>query len=79
MLLDNVFQIHALNSISICAFLVKGCADLATPDHAWDKRTGDMITIGCTHYNKTWQLKCEGSAWVGSVGSCNASGLLMIY
>ena len=60
-------------------FEVEGCADLTTPDHAWDKRTGDMITIGCTHYNKTWQLKCEGSEWVGSVGSCNASGVLVYY
>ena len=58
---------------------VQGCSNLATPDHAWQKRFDDMATIGCKHYDKTWELKCEGTQWSGVVGKCNASGELYMH
>ena len=72
-----ILPFFALYENKVIAISVQGCADLATPDHAWDRRVGNTVTIGCTHYNKTWQLKCEGSEWIGSVGTCNASGWLI--
>ena len=56
------------------ALLVKGCADLLAPDNAWHKRSGNVATVGCEHQNKTWHLKCDGSQWVGVVGSCSNEG-----
>ena len=53
---------------------VQGCSDLATPEHAWQRKTGDLTIIGCKHYDKTWELKCEETQWNGVVGKCNASG-----
>ena len=54
--------------------IVGGCADLSTPKNAWHTRSGDVATIGCNTYNKTWQLQCQGSQWTGVMGSCNATG-----
>ena len=55
---------------------VLGCADLAVPEHAWHKRSGDVTTIGCKYQDKSWQLKCVGSKWNGTLGRCNESGKL---
>ena len=67
------------NALYVLVTIVTGCADLATPEHAWHKRSGDTATIGCKHYNKTWQIKCEESEWKGVVGSCNASGQYNLF
>ena len=63
-----------LNYAYAILLLVQGCADMVAPDHAWHKRAGDVATIGCQHYNKTWHLNCEGSKWNGVIGNCNATG-----
>ena len=53
---------------------VEGCPDLATPEHAWIKRSGDLATVGCKHSNKTWKLTCHASQWIGGVGRCPTEG-----
>ena len=58
---------------------MKGCADLLAPDNAWHKRSGNVATVGCKHQNKTWQLECDGSQWVGVVGSCSDDGKLVVF
>ena len=58
---------------------VIGCADLVAPDNAWEKRRGDIATIGCKKQNKTWHLRCDGERWQGVVGSCDDSGMTAVF
>ena len=57
--------INMLQTISVI-----GCRDMTPPDGAWMTRDGDVIEIGCHSGSKTWSLRCESNAWVGSVGLC---------
>ena len=48
-----------------------GCADPELPDFATYKRSDDVATIGCTgDGGETWQLKCKGTQWIGTMGTC---------
>jgi len=47
-----------------------GCTNIVPPDNAWLKRSNNDIIIGCFSSQQTWQLKCDGRDWKGTVGTC---------
>lgn len=51
-------------------YTVFGCADLEAPPHAWIKREGNNLEVGCRASNQKYHLECNGQEWTGSVGQC---------
>ncbi len=54
--------------------LVLGCPDIQPPPHAWYKRQGDTIQVGCETNHNSWDLVCEGNQWEGVLGNCTGEG-----
>ena len=46
---------------------------MTAPEYGWFKRTEDGASVGCTHTDEEWQLRCSGSSWIGQMGNCSAS------
>ncbi len=59
-------------------FSVLGCPDIQPPPHAWYKRQGDTIQVGCETNDNSWDLVCEGNEWEGVLGNCTVEGMLHI-
>lgn len=53
--------------------VVNGCADLAAPDNAWVRRSGDTLQVGCNFTAERWHLVCKANDWIGSFGNCSGS------
>ena len=60
-------------TFNLCIFTAVGCPDITAPENGWFKRTEDGASVGCTHSDEEWQLRCSGSSWVGHMGNCSAS------
>jgi hypothetical protein len=56
---------------SLVKYEAIGCADLKAPSGAWTKRDGDSLSIGCEGVQRSWHLTCNGTTWVGKIGSCD--------
>ena len=48
-----------------------GCADIVQPPHAWLRRTGDELVVGCNGANQQWHLTCQHNHWQGVIGNCS--------
>ena len=71
MLNGNHPQFTQISDDDIYAFVpVFGCADLEAPPHAWIKREGNNLEVGCRASNQKYHLECNGQEWTGSVGQC---------
>ncbi len=57
---------------------VLGCPDIRPPPHAWYKRQGDTIQVGCETNDNSWDLACEGNDWKGVLGNCTVEGIFML-
>ena len=64
------WNICFLNWTCFFAFAAVGCTNIVPPDNAWLKRSNNDIIIGCYSSQQTWQLKCDGRDWIGTVGTC---------
>ena len=67
----NDFNI--ISKYNFCIFTAVGCPDMTAPVHGWFKRTEDGASVGCTHTDEEWHLRCSGSSWIGQMGNCSAS------
>ena len=47
------------------------CPTLKLPLGAEAKRTGDTLAVWCSN-NKRWSLRCQGTAWEGTMDTCDA-------
>ena len=54
-----------------CLLSVLGCADIVQPPHAWLRRTGDELVVGCNGANQQWHLTCQHNHWQGVIGNCS--------
>jgi len=50
---------------------VVGCPHLAPPAGSQVDMIGDIATFSCTNAQRTWDLTCQGTAWVGKMASCH--------
>ena len=54
--------------------LAIGCSEETAPKplNGWWRRRDDEIEGGCLADKIAWRLKCNGTAWIGSVTNCTA-------
>ena len=36
----------------------------------WVDQKGNVAKLGCLSNNQKWEQTCEGTTWVGDIGSC---------
>ncbi len=51
--------------------LAVGCETIKPPANMWvDQTDKNTAKLGCLSTSETWKQTCEGTTWVGDVGSC---------
>ena len=56
-----------------CIHTATGCANVLPPEDAYLKRVDDhSAVVGCYETRQTWQLRCRGNRWTGTVGVCDS-------
>jgi hypothetical protein len=70
--------IYCINGYLIIISVV-GCKDLQVSPSMWYKRDGATVTVGCKVNKVSWNLRCEGTQWMGVIGNCTQEGRYLYF
>ena len=63
--------LNCINSFLRCVFISAiGCETIKNPANMWVDQKGNVAKLGCLSNNQQWEQTCEGTTWVGDIGSC---------
>ncbi|ELT90699.1 hypothetical protein CAPTEDRAFT_211537 [Capitella teleta] len=56
--------------IAIITYKAVGCVDFNIPSDSYVEKVGQDLTVKCYNTEQSWNLKCIGTRWLGSIGNC---------
>ncbi|ELT90696.1 hypothetical protein CAPTEDRAFT_211534 [Capitella teleta] len=56
--------------------LAIGCLDIQIPSDAIAEKEGDRLSVRCQYTSQSWNLKCIGTRWIGTIGTCAPTTVL---
>ncbi|ELT90698.1 hypothetical protein CAPTEDRAFT_227143 [Capitella teleta] len=56
--------------VMIITYKAVGCLDITIPRDAYAEKHGQDLIVKCHKTEQSWNLRCIGTRWLGSIGTC---------